>query len=91
MFGSDSDSKQRLKMAMKEATTFAEWKAAAMELDVLNDADTWKHTFESADYDYELVATRIQLIKKAIDNADYESMKFLLRTSKCRMHHHRSR
>lgn len=67
---------------MKDAENYSEWKEAAIELDSVSHADVWKETAESDEYDYELIESRIELIKKTIEKSDFETMKFIIRTSK---------
>ena len=64
-----------------QAGTLAEWEATSMELDNLEENNTWKKEFSSPDYDpNELLAQLKQLEESRICN-DVERMLHLIRTS----------
>ena len=50
--------RQILALRMKNAKTLDQWKAAAKELDVLDDNEAWKADSTSPEFDAELIETR---------------------------------
>ncbi|KAK4240015.1 acyl transferase/acyl hydrolase/lysophospholipase [Achaetomium macrosporum] len=56
--------------ALKNATTYEQWKDAAMKLDVLLGLDMWRNNPTSKDYDFRLINDRLSLIDKARQEGD---------------------
>ncbi|KAH7327237.1 acyl transferase/acyl hydrolase/lysophospholipase [Rhexocercosporidium sp. MPI-PUGE-AT-0058] len=78
--------KQILALRMKNAETMDQWKAAAKELDVLDDNEAWKadSTSMSCEFDAELVETRLKQLDEARINCDVKAMLHLVRTALAR-------
>lgn len=64
-----------------QAATYADWEAAAKELDDMEGNNEWKAVFDSPDYDAQLVRSRLQQLDDARISCDIERMLFLIRTS----------
>ena len=64
-----------------QATSHADWEAAATELDVLEGNNEWKSIFESPNYDAPLVEARLKQLDEARISCDIGRMLFLIRTS----------
>ena len=64
---------------MAEATSYAEWYEAALELDRQEGRDKWREELESDDYDYRLLASRIRVLKRLRRNRDVDRTIFRLR------------
>jgi TAG lipase/steryl ester hydrolase/phospholipase A2/LPA acyltransferase len=58
-----------------------EWKAAAKELDVLEDNEVWKFGRDSEDYDTALIEARLRELDEARINCDITRMLYLVRTA----------
>jgi len=65
---------------MEEATTYEEWLAAAMKLDELQGAETWKRDPSSSFYDSRLIQERLSEMLRLEAKADYSSIVFWLRS-----------
>lgn len=65
--------------ALAEATSYAEWYGAALELDQYEGRDKWREVLESDDYDYRLLASRVRVLKKMRRNQDVDRTIFRLR------------
>ena len=65
--------------ALAEATNYAEWYEAALELDRHEGRDKWRGELESDDYDYRLLASRVRVLKKLRRKRDAERTIFRLR------------
>jgi predicted acylesterase/phospholipase RssA len=65
--------------ALAKATSYAEWYEAALELDRHEGRDKWREEFESEDYDYRLLASRITVLKKLRRSRDADRTIFRLR------------
>ena len=63
---------------MDDATTYAEWKEAAHEHDVLSGAEDWKRQEHTSRYDYATIRERIREIRKARDTGDDRALLFAL-------------
>ena len=70
---------QQSERALAAATSYAEWYEAALELDRHEDRDKWREEFESEDYDYRLLASRVSVLKKLRRKKDVDRMMFRLR------------
>lgn len=68
-------------MSLLQATSCADWEAAAKELDDLEGNNVWKAVFDSPDYDARLVEARLKQLDDARISCDIERMLFLIRTS----------
>lgn len=75
------DRKQVLYLKMRNAVSYKEWRDCAYELDVLEDNNSWKETFESSEYDPHLVQGRLKQLEEARVSCDVGRMIFLIRTS----------
>jgi len=58
-----------------------QWRAAAIELDVLEGNNAWKCELESSEYDFNLVESRLAQLDDARNSCDAQRMLFLIRTS----------
>ncbi|KAE8152613.1 acyl transferase/acyl hydrolase/lysophospholipase [Aspergillus avenaceus] len=76
-----SDRKELLYFKLRNAVTYKEWRNCAYELDVLEDNNSWKETFESSEYDPHLVQERLKQLEDARISCDVGRMMFLIRTS----------
>lgn len=65
--------------ALANATSYAEWYEAALELDRHEGRDKWREELESEDYDYRLLASRVRVLKKLRRNRDADRTVFRLR------------
>ncbi|KAF1934209.1 triacylglycerol lipase [Didymella exigua CBS 183.55] len=77
----DAGRKQILYLRLKNAETYHEWKAAAIDLDILEGNNAWKDEDESPEYDAALVAARLRELDDARLSCDVTKMLFLLRTT----------
>lgn len=64
-----------------QAEKLSEWKAAATELDDLEENNAWKEEDASLDYDAALVATRLRELDEARLSCDVREMHYHLRTA----------
>jgi TAG lipase/steryl ester hydrolase/phospholipase A2/LPA acyltransferase len=64
-----------------QAETYDEWKAAATELDILEENNVWKAEDDSPEYDAALVAARLKELDEARLSCDVRKMLFLIRTT----------
>ncbi|KAF2031240.1 patatin-domain-containing protein [Setomelanomma holmii] len=78
--GGIADRKAVLYLRMKEADTYDEWRAAAVELDALEGNDPWKEEDASPEYDAALVAARLKEWDDARLSCDVQTILHLLRT-----------
>ena len=62
---------------MNNANNYAEWYAAALELDRLEGNHIWKREFESPDYNNELIEERLEDLRIARKSGDLRKMMFL--------------
>jgi TAG lipase/steryl ester hydrolase/phospholipase A2/LPA acyltransferase len=75
------EGKQILSLRMKNAEVFANWSAAAQELDILEDNEAWKHDLSTSEIDVVLLETRLQQLDEARTNCDVKRMLHLVRTA----------
>ncbi|KAI9042642.1 putative Patatin family phospholipase [Aspergillus affinis] len=73
--------RQSLYFKMRTAVLYEEWKDCASKLDVLEDHESWKNTFESTEYDACLIQERLKQLEDARASSDVSRMLFLIRTS----------
>jgi len=65
--------------ALYEATNYADWYAAATELDRLEGRDEWRLKKESERYDYRLLDSRVRILRRLRRQNDYDRLMFRLR------------
>jgi predicted acylesterase/phospholipase RssA len=65
--------------ALYEAENYADWYAAANELDRLEGRDKWRLEKESESYDYRLLASRVGILRRLRRQKDYDRLMFRLR------------
>ncbi|OBZ85185.1 hypothetical protein A0J61_06761 [Choanephora cucurbitarum] len=75
----ESKPENRLLRYLKSAKTFQEWQDKARELDEYLKNDKWVQKPESRIYDYKLIASRLDHLRKARLDNDVNSMTYLLR------------
>ncbi|KAJ5949128.1 hypothetical protein N7454_000712 [Penicillium verhagenii] len=75
------DRKQVLYLKIKNAVSYEEWCSCANELDVLEENNVWKNTFECPEYHPELVQERLRELEEARISCDVGRMLFLVRTA----------
>lgn len=63
-----------LRRAMSEATTYAEFKAAALALDQYLGNDTWRKRIDSLDHDYDAVARTARRLDRYRTRGDLEKL-----------------
>ena len=63
------------------ASTYREWSDAAFDLDAIEGNEEWKNQMFSPDYDFELISTRLAMLRDAREMEDLGALVFLLRTS----------
>ncbi|KAF1939092.1 triacylglycerol lipase [Clathrospora elynae] len=73
--------RQILYLHLKDAETYDEWKAAATELDVLEENESWKEEDDTPEYNVDLVAARLRELDDARIGCDVKRMLFLIRTT----------
>lgn len=67
---------RRLEKNIKYAPDYASWHRACTEHDRLSGAYEWKQTDRSTDFDYQLIRTRIQHIKRTMARGDVHKLVF---------------
>ena len=72
---------QILALRMKNAETREQWRAAAQELDILEDNEAWKYDTQSDDFDAPLIAARLRQLDDARTDCDVKRMLYLVRTA----------
>jgi len=65
--------------AMEQATTYTEWLNFAREYDSLGNKDQWRTELECPDYDYQLIESRVRLLRKLRKQDDISRLVFYLR------------
>ena len=75
---SSTFSLNRLERKMRNATSYEEWKEAALEHDAKSGFETWKHKEESKSYDYVNIRNRIAAIKELRRKEDDIGLLFAL-------------
>ncbi|KAK9722016.1 Lipase 5, variant 2 [Basidiobolus ranarum] len=66
---------------LSNATSYEQWASAATILDQFTGKEKWKNEVASPHYDYELVQTKLEQLKRARKSGDLSMIIFLLRTS----------
>lgn len=74
-----SNMAKKYELALAEATTYEEWRKAALVLDHLDGLDKWREDPKSNDYDYKLLASRVKLVRKLRRRKDLDRLIFRLR------------
>jgi len=64
---------------LADASTYAEWFAAASQLDRRDGLDSWRRERESDDYDYKLIGSRVRLLRQLRRRKDVDRLMFRLR------------
>ncbi|KAJ5108072.1 hypothetical protein N7456_004747 [Penicillium angulare] len=75
------DRKQVLYLKIQNAVSYEEWCICANELDVLENNNAWKQTFECTEYHPQLVQERLRQLEEARISCDVSRMLFLVRTA----------
>ena len=75
----DACAVQRAEKALYEAKDYADWYAAAKELDRLEGRDKWRLEKESESYDYRLLDSRVRILRRLRRQKDYDRLMFRLR------------
>ena len=70
---------KKYELALAQATSYEEWRKAALVLDHLDGLDAWREEKESEDYDYKLIASRARLIRRLRKKKDLDQLIFRLR------------
>jgi TAG lipase/steryl ester hydrolase/phospholipase A2/LPA acyltransferase len=65
--------------ALFEATSYADWYAAATELDRVEGRDQWRLEKESEQYDYRLLDSRLRILRRLRKQKDHDRLMFRLR------------
>ena len=73
--------RQILSLRMKNAETREQWRAAALELDILENNETWKYDNSSFDFDAPLIEARLKQLDDARTDCDIKQMLYLVRTA----------
>ncbi len=71
-------SSKRLQAALNEATTYEEWKAAAIAYDKKTGLDRWKSTDESEFFDFASIRRRLKRLRKLRAADDHAGLLFAL-------------
>ncbi|SCU77531.1 LADA_0A00936g1_1 [Lachancea dasiensis] len=72
---------EKLAQEKQHATSYEEWLAAALQLDELTRTNEWKARDETTLYDYKLIETHTQNMRRARLNGDYAELLYLIRTT----------
>ena len=75
---SNTFSLTRLERKMRNASSFDDWKQAALEHDAISGFESWKHKEESKSYDYVNIRTRIDALKELRSKDDDIGLLFAL-------------
>jgi NTE family protein len=65
-------------LRMEQATTYEEWKAAALAEDERSGADAWRRTEKSRRYDYEVIRARLEELREVRASGDPHRLLFYL-------------
>ena len=74
-----SNMAKKYELALAEATSYDEWRRAALVLDHLDGHDKWRENPVSPDYDHKLLASRVKLLRKLRRAKDLDRLIFRLR------------
>ncbi|KAI1333862.1 patatin-domain-containing protein [Xylariaceae sp. FL0016] len=72
---------QILHVRLQNAKSFAQWDAAAHELDVLEGNEDWKADVSTGDYNPDLLEMRLRELDDARTNSDLRAMMHIIRTA----------
>ncbi|KAI1261449.1 patatin-domain-containing protein [Xylariaceae sp. FL1019] len=70
-----------LRARMLNADSFAQWDAAAHELDIVEGNEDWKHDVSTGDYNPDLLELRLRELDDARLNCDMRAMMHIVRTA----------
>ena len=71
----------RLRLSMKNSSSYAEWKILAEELDKVERADEWRKDPESRLYDFRVLRRSIDEMNQLISSGEVFNLMFRLRGS----------
>ncbi len=74
-----SRAKSNYEKALASATSYEQWHEAALALDSLEKLDQWRDEPESGDYDHQLLASRVRLLRKLRRDRNIDLIIFRLR------------
>jgi len=74
-----SNMSKKFEIALAQASNYTEWYDAALALDQLEGKDEWRDEPESPDYDYNLLASRVKLLRRLRHRNDFDRLIFRLR------------
>ncbi|KAI9249299.1 hypothetical protein BY458DRAFT_525600 [Sporodiniella umbellata] len=75
----DNKPENKLINQLSNAKTFDEWKERAKTLDKFQKNDRWRNKLECKLYDYRLIESRLDHLRKAREAGDVDNMTYLLR------------
>lgn len=70
---------KRLEKALHNADSYAEWSDVAVRLDEATGKDEWREIVACSDYDHELIASRVDLLRQLRRAHDVHGLMFYLR------------
>lgn len=71
----------RMSSRLADATTYAEWREAAAELDELSGKKAWREVKENDPmYDHDLLVSTMAKLKKALADEDVQQLAFMMRS-----------
>jgi predicted acylesterase/phospholipase RssA len=73
------DMYKKYEIALAEATSYDEWRAAAMVLDHLDGGEKWREERECDQYDHKLLTSRVRLLRRLRRRKDLDQLIFRLR------------
>jgi predicted acylesterase/phospholipase RssA len=73
--------RRKLLAELDNAADFAQFRQLAQQLDELDGVEQWRREYESPDYDFHLIADRLEALQLARRSRDPRQMMFLLRSS----------
>jgi predicted acylesterase/phospholipase RssA len=74
-----SSASRKYEKALESATCYAQWREAAEALDRLDRHDAWRQEEASEDYDYRLIGSRVELLRRLRRQGDHDQLVFRLR------------
>lgn len=74
-----SRAKAKYEKALASATSYEQWYEAAQALDSLDGLDRWRDSDESGEYDHQLLASRVRLLRKLRRDRNFDLIIFRLR------------
>lgn len=85
LWGSTPDLAQariaQLRADQHNATNYAEWTAASLELDTLEGNDKWKLLDQSDLYDYKALQAQLDELRVCRESGDYDRILYIIRTT----------